>query len=73
MGVLWVEGQYTLPKLYGQAWVIGDPIFWDATNNWCTNVVNGNRFIGTCVATAANPSATGGVRLAGFTTLGTSV
>jgi predicted RecA/RadA family phage recombinase len=72
-GVLWLKGQYTLPKLSAQAWTVGQQVFWDNTNFWCTNVVNGNRAIGVAVAVEANPSATGEVRLNGFTVLGASV
>lgn len=59
------EGVFELPKLSAQAWTVGALIYWDDTNKWCTTVVGSNVAIGKALAVAANPSATGVVRLSG--------
>lgn len=59
------EGVFELPKLSAQAWTVGAVIYWDNTNKWCTTVVGSNVAIGKALAVAANPSATGIVRLSG--------
>jgi predicted RecA/RadA family phage recombinase len=59
-------GVWDLAKVSAQAWIEGDKIFWDASASKATNVFGANaRFIGIAVAAAANPSATGKVRLNG--------
>jgi predicted RecA/RadA family phage recombinase len=59
------EGVFELPKLAAQAWTVGAIIYWDDTNKWCTTVASTNVAIGKALAIAANPSATGIVRLSG--------
>ncbi|OYX11247.1 MAG: hypothetical protein B7Z15_12180 [Rhizobiales bacterium 32-66-8] len=59
------EGVFELPKLSAQAWTVGAVIYWDNTNKWCTTVASTNVAIGKSLAVAANPSATGIVRLSG--------
>lgn len=60
------QGIVTLTKLSAQAWAVGDAIYWDNINKRCTNVTGtGLLFIGVADAVAANPSATGSVRLNG--------
>lgn len=59
------EGAFDLPKLSAQAWTFGAAIYWDDTNKWTTTVSSGNTLIGKAIAVAANPSATGSVRLNG--------
>lgn len=61
------QGVYELPKLSAQAWTVGAKVYWDATNNWCTTVSSGNTLIGIATAVAANPSATGFVKLGATT------
>lgn len=57
-------GSWTLAKTSAQAWVAGDPIYWDNTNKRADNVPTaGFRRIGVAVDAAANPSSTGKVRL----------
>lgn len=58
-------GVYELPKVSAQAWTVGAKIYWDDVAKVCTTVATGNTLIGVCVATAANPSAVGRVRLNG--------
>ncbi len=59
------EGVFELPKLSAQAWGEGALVYWDAANDRCTTVATGNLLIGCAAAAAANPSATGLVRLNG--------
>ncbi|WP_243612934.1 DUF2190 family protein [Shimia aestuarii] len=60
------EGVFTLPKTNAQAWTVGAAIYWDNSNKVCTTATTaGNIFIGVAVEAAANPSATGVVRLNG--------
>lgn len=62
--VLGTRGVWSLAKTSAQAWVVGDPIYWDDTNKRADNVPTaGFRRIGVAVATAANPSSVGSVRL----------
>lgn len=57
------EGVFELVKLSAQAWTVGAPIYWDDTNKQCTTTASGNAKIGHATEVAANPSATGRVRL----------
>lgn len=60
------EGVFELPKLAAQAWTPGQLVYWDAANSRCTSAsANGLLPIGCAVLAAANPSATGRVRLNG--------
>lgn len=58
-------GVFTLPKLSAQAWTVGAAVFWDDSNKRCTTVSTDNTLIGKALAIAANPTATGVVRLNG--------
>ncbi|PCI51921.1 MAG: hypothetical protein COB49_00525 [Alphaproteobacteria bacterium] len=57
------EGVFDLKKLLAQAWTVGAKIYWDNTAKKCTTVVTANTLIGLAVLVAANPSATGRVKL----------
>ena len=60
------EGVFDLAKVSAQAWAtVGLKIYWDDTAKNCTTTSSGNTLIGVNVATAANSSATGRVRLNG--------
>lgn len=59
------RGVFTLPKTSAQAWTVGAAIYWDDTNKVCTTTASGNTLVGKALAVAANPSATGTVRLNG--------
>ncbi|PZQ82665.1 MAG: hypothetical protein DI549_10820 [Ancylobacter novellus] len=59
------KGVFELTKLSAQAWTVGALVYWDNTNKRCTTVATGNLLIGAATAIAANPSATGIVRLNG--------
>ena len=58
------KGVFDLAKTSAQAWSVGDGIYWDEGNSVATNVDSGI-LIGVAIAAAANPSATGRVRLNG--------
>ena len=59
------EGVFDLKKTSAQAWTVGALIYWDNTAKEATNVSTSNKLIGTAIAAASNPSATGRVRLNG--------
>ncbi len=65
-------GVFDLPKTSAQAWTVGARIYAIAASSLLTNVPGtGNYLVGVATAAAANPSATGRVRLNG--TLGLEV
>ena len=69
--VLNTSGVYTLNKKSAQAWTVGAAIYWDSENGEATTAADDGGTptptafvqIGHALATAANPSATGLVRL----------
>ena len=62
-GAFQIEGVYELTKVSAQAWTPGALIYWDNAARNCTTVLTGNKLIGVASEAAANPSATGRVRL----------
>ncbi|HSI42122.1 MAG TPA: DUF2190 family protein [Xanthobacteraceae bacterium] len=62
---LCIGGVYRLPKVSAQAWTVGAKIYFDAATKLATTTASGNSLIGVAVTAAANPSATGVVRLNG--------
>lgn len=61
-----LTGVFDLEKVSAQAWAtVGLPIYYDALADKVTTVGSGNTLIGTNIATAANPSGFGRVRLNG--------
>lgn len=64
-GTFTTQGVFQLPKTSAQAWTVGAKIYWDNTNKECTTTATSNTLIGCAVEAAANPSATGIVRLNG--------
>jgi predicted RecA/RadA family phage recombinase len=58
-----LTGVYDLAKVSAQAWAAGDPIYWDNSAKLATTTAAGNTPIGAAILLAANPSATGRVRL----------
>lgn len=57
-------GVIALAKVSAQAWAtVGAKIYWDNTAKLCTTVSTDNTLIGVVAKAAANPSATGDVRL----------
>lgn len=63
---LHLDGVYDVPKTSAQAWTVGAAIYFDPTNEVATTATTaGNILIGAAVEAAANPSATGRIRLNG--------
>lgn len=58
-------GVFTLAKTSAQAWTVGAKVYWDNTAKEVTTTATNNTLIGCAVEAAANPSATGTVRLNG--------
>jgi len=48
------EGVFSLTKNTGFAFAQGDPVFWDNTNKYLTNVANSNAEVGKCLVAAAS-------------------
>ena len=63
-----IQGVVTIKKTSAQAWTQGALIYWDNTAKEATNVSTSNTRIGVAAVAAANPSATGTVRLNGIGT-----
>lgn len=63
--VLVTEGVFALAKTSAQAWTPGATIYWDDSEKECTTTSTDNTKIGVALVAAANPSATGRVRLNG--------
>lgn len=59
-----VTGVFELPKTSAEAWAIGAAVYWDGSEA-STTQGSGDVLIGVAAAVAANPSATGLVRLNG--------
>lgn len=62
---LMTVGVFTVDKTSAQAWAVGDLIYWDNSLKVATTVATGNKLIGVATAVAANPTATGEMRLSG--------
>lgn len=59
-------GVWEMAKTSAQAWAtVGLKLYWDAANGLVTSTASTHKLIGVNVAVAANPSATGVVRLNG--------
>lgn len=56
-------GVFDLAKVSAQAWTVGAAIYWDNSAKNCTTTASTNTPLGHALAIAANPSATGVVRL----------
>lgn len=60
-----IKGRVKLPKTSAQAWTPGQRIYWDDSNHRCDSDGTVGPLIGIAEVAAANPSATGTVRLNG--------
>jgi predicted RecA/RadA family phage recombinase len=60
-----VAGVVTHAKVSAQAWTEGAKVYWDDTAKNFTTTSSGNTLAGVAAAVAANPSATGKIRLDG--------
>ncbi|MBZ9705378.1 DUF2190 family protein [Mesorhizobium sp. ESP7-2] len=68
-GELELVGVHELAKVSAQAWTFGERIYFDASTGEATSTASSNKLIGVAVEAAANPSATGKVRLSAAFTL----
>ena len=59
------RGVVTHAKVSAQAWTEGVKLYWDDTAKNFTTTAGGNPLVGVAAAVAANPSATGKIRLDG--------
>jgi len=62
-----VTGVVEHAKVSAQAWTEGAKLYWDDTAKNFTTTASGNTLVGVAAAAAANPSATGRIRLDGVT------
>ena len=60
-----VTGVIEYAKVSAQAWAEGEKVYWDNTAKNFTTTSAGNTLVGVAVAVAANPTATGLLRLDG--------
>jgi predicted RecA/RadA family phage recombinase len=60
-----VKGVVQHAKVSAQAWTEGVKIYWDDTAKLFTTTVGSNTLVGVAAAAAANPTATGWIRLDG--------
>ena len=67
-GTFQITGVVTIKKTSAQAWTQGALIYWDNTAKEATTTSTSNTRIGCALVAAANPSATGTVRLNGIAT-----
>lgn len=68
-GELDLVGVFSLAKVSAQAWTYGQRVYFDASTGEATTTASSNKLIGVAVEAAANPSATGKVRLSAAFTL----
>lgn len=64
-GVLQIAGLFTLAKTAGEAYAIGDTLYWTGTA--LTSASTGNTVAGTCTATAVSGDTTAQILLNGCT------
>ena len=62
-GEMMLSGVFDLPKTTGQAWTIGQLLYWSGTA--VTNVASTNKLIGAALSASASGDTTGRVRLNG--------
>jgi predicted RecA/RadA family phage recombinase len=56
-------GVFDLPKATGEAWTVGQKIYWDNTNRRTTTTLTSNTLIGVAMLAAIAGATTGRVRL----------
>lgn len=59
------RGAFRLPKTTGQAWTVGQKLYWDATNSLVTSTVGSNLLIGIALEAVIAAGAAGIVLLDG--------
>lgn len=63
-GEIATEGVFTLAKTTGQAYAVGDIVYWNSTTNKLTATSTGNLQVALAVAAAASTATTAQVKLA---------
>ena len=58
-------GVFDVAKATGQAWTVGQKVYWDATNNVATTTAGSNALIGAATQAQASGAAIGRVLLTG--------
>ncbi|MDO7841085.1 DUF2190 family protein [Sphingomonas immobilis] len=61
MGVFRRNGVFTLAKATGQAWTVGQALYWDNTAKNVTSTAGGNTLMGVAVLAALSADTTGKV------------
>ena len=64
-GPFLTEGVVTIGKTSALAIAVGDRVFWDATNKVVNKTTTAQQCVGVAVESAANPSSTVKIKLAG--------
>lgn len=62
-GELKISGRFVVAKKTSQAWAVGDDVFWDASNSWCTTDATKGLYFGTVQVAAGSSDTTGKVML----------
>jgi predicted RecA/RadA family phage recombinase len=62
-GALKTKGVFNYTKNQAEAWTVGAAVYWDNTNKVFTIAASGNTKVGVALLSAANPSATGRIKL----------
>ncbi|WP_232302453.1 DUF2190 family protein [Elstera litoralis] len=60
-----MTGVYTLAKVAGSAWTVGEIVYWDNAAKACTDTPASNLKIGHATEAAASSATAGAVRLNG--------
>lgn len=60
-----IEGVWEVDKVDAQAWAEGEKVYWDDSAKNFTTTSSGNTLAGVAAEAAANPTATGKLRLNG--------
>lgn len=60
------SGVFELPKVAANAFTLGAPVYWNATDKLATSTATDNTKLGVAIAAAAASTATVQVRLSGF-------
>ncbi len=63
VGQLQVEGVFTLAKTAGQAWTLGQQLYWDASTSKFTSTASSHQKAGFAAAIAASAATSGKIKL----------
>jgi predicted RecA/RadA family phage recombinase len=62
-GSFQVDGVWSLDKTTGEAWSVGQALYWDPSTSKVTSVAGSLKRIGVATAPASSPATTGNIRL----------